>query len=78
MSNFAAFKIALKSIYLLHSFQRESNNSWQCSSCEKGKKEEMDILEKLFRHQQFAQISSAPGIVDVIVVESKEESMNEK
>jgi hypothetical protein len=38
----------------------------------------MDILEKLFRHQQLAQIFSAPGIVDVIMVESEEASMNEK
>jgi hypothetical protein len=38
----------------------------------------MDILEELFRHQQFAQILSAPGIVDVIMVEGKEASMNEK
>ncbi len=38
----------------------------------------MDILEKLFMHQQFAQVLSAPGIVDVIMVESKEGSMNKK
>jgi hypothetical protein len=78
MSNFAAFKIAFKSIYLLYSFQTESNNSWQCRSCKKSHKEEMDILEKLFRHQEFGQVLSAPWIVNVIVVESKEASVNEK
>ncbi len=36
----------------------------------------MAILEKLFRHQELVQIFSAPGIVDVIMVESKEASVN--